>query len=144
MITSLRFFILIVVLSMTRSFMICSDIIWIVGDSIIRRAECDLELPFNIHWKGRGGAGVTELYDLQVELSNSSPPHILLIVHLGTNDLVKVDEFALRQRIAVMLRDCLEWCQSATVVWSDILPRVFYFGALSQPVLERKRRTVNR
>ena len=30
------------------------------------------------------------------------------------------------------------------LIWSDILPRVFYFGARSQLSLERKRRAVNR
>lgn len=121
-----------------------SDIVWIVGDSIIRRVECGFPLPLKVHWKGKGGAGVADLYDLREQLLRLSPPPVFLLVHLGTNDLVRIDEFALRQRVAVMLRDCLDWCPHLTLIWSDILPRVFYFGAHSQPALERKRRIINR
>ena len=77
---------------------------WIVGDSIIRRAECGFPLPLKVHWKGKGGAGVADLYDLREQLLRLSPPPVFLLVHLGTNDLVRIDEFALRQRVAVMLR----------------------------------------
>ena len=118
------------------------DTVWIVGDSIIRRAECEFPLPVNILWKGKGGAGVADAYDLRDELSAFGPPPNLLIVHLGTNDLVRIDEYA--QRIAVMLRDCLRWGPNMTIVWSAILPRVHYFGAHSQTALKRKRRTINR
>ena len=87
---------------------------------------------------------MTDLTDMIAELGKVLPPPAMLVIHLGSNDLVRIDEFALRQRVSVMLRDCAAWCPSMTIVWSDILPRVFYFGALSQSALERKRRTINR
>jgi len=121
-----------------------SGLVWIIGDSIIRRAERRLGLPIKIEWKGKGGAGVCAFHDLLAGLSKGGPPPQLLIIHLGTNDLVTKDEYALRQIIAVMLRDCAMMYPNTWLVWSDILPRVFYIGARSQPAIERKRRTVNR
>ena len=32
----------------------------------------------------------------------------------------------------------------ARVIWADILPRVFYFGARSQKSMERQRKAINR
>ena len=88
---------------------------WIIGDSIIRRAEMHLDIPVRVFWRGKGGAGVTDLYDLQAELGKILPPPAMLIIHLGTNDLVTLDEYALRQRITVMLRDCAVWCPTMTI-----------------------------
>ena len=102
------------------------------------------KVVLNIFWHGKGRAGVADLYDMRAELGRVLPPPVMLIIHLGSNDLVRLDEYALRQRVSVMLRDCAAWCPTMTIVWSDVLPRVFYFGAFSQPALERNRCTINR
>ena len=120
------------------------DHIWIVGDSIFRRAEGRLDITVNIFWHRKGGAGVADLYDMRAELGKVLPLPAMLIIHFGSNDLVRLDEYALRQRVSVMLQDCATWCPTMTIVWSDFLPRVFYFGAFLQPAVERKRRTINR
>ena len=73
--------------------LITSDTIWIVWDSIIRRAESRFDLPVNVHWNGKGGACLPDVYDLRDELGRRFPPPACLFVHLGTNDLVKVDDF---------------------------------------------------
>ena len=118
--------------------------VWIVGDSIVRRARTQFHLPVNVLWNGKGGAGVCDISNLLTQLDAKGPPPTMLILHAGTNDLVAVDEFALRRRVSVLLSDCATRYPNAIVVWSDILPRVFYIGARSQPALERKRRTINR
>ena len=110
----------------------------------MRRAEGPFGIPARVYWKGKGGAGMANYDDLLNDLRKRAPPPDLLIFHLGTNDLVTIDEFALRQQIAVMLRDCAWAYPTSTIVWSDMLPRVFYMGARSQSALERKRRTINR
>ncbi len=75
-------------------------------------------------------------------LKTKRPPAIVLI-HVGTNDLIKIDEYGLRQQVSVLLRD-LEWqFPESVLIWSDILPRVHYKGARSQSAVERKRRTIN-
>ena len=110
----------------------------------MRRAEGPFGIPARVYWKGKGGAGMANYDYLLNDLRKRAPPPDLLIFHLGTNDLVTIDEFALRQQIAVMLRDCAWAYPTSTIVWSDMLPRVFYMGARSQSALERKRRTINR
>ncbi len=79
--------------------------VWIIGDSLVRRAECPLGLSVRVLWKGRGGAHISHFRDLMSDLTRKSPPPALLIVHLGTNDIVAVDEFALRMQISVLLHD---------------------------------------
>ena len=81
---------------------------------------------------------------MRAELGKVLPPPAMVIVHLGSNDLVRQDEYALQQRASVMLRDCAARCPTMVNVWPDMLPQVFYFGAFSQPALECKRHTINR
>ena len=88
-------------------------------------------------WKGKSGAGMFELESLLQSCGGATPA--IIIFHIGTNDLIKVDEFCMRQRILVSLQDCIRQFPSTKIVWSDILPRVFYFGAKSQPAVEKKR-----
>ena len=95
-------------------------------------------------WKGKGGAGINDIFYLLEDLGRSHPPPALLILHFGTNDLVRVDEYGLRMKVAAMLQDCASMLPLTTIFWSDILPRVVYQGARSQPALERKRRTINK
>ncbi len=94
-------------------------------------------------WKGKSGAGMRDLYSL-VRSVNHGPSPIVIIVHIGTNDLVTVDEFCMRQRITEALQTYTAQFPNTKVVWSDILPRVFYFGAKSQAAVEKKRKAVNR
>ncbi len=85
------------------------------------------------------------MYDLGALLQScSGATPAVIIFHIGTNDLIEVDEFCLRQRISVALQAYISQFPSSKIVWSDILPRVFYFGAKSQPAVERKRRAINR
>ena len=72
--------------------------VWIVGDSIVRRARRQLDVPVRIYWKGKGGAGVCDLPDLLHSMRAPQPD--IIIVHIGTNDLGRTDMFSIRQRIA--------------------------------------------
>ena len=110
----------------------------------MRRAERSFGLPLEVFWKGKGGAGIGDCRDLLIDLGKRAPSPAFIIIHLDTNDLVDIDEFALRQQVAVMLCDCCWAYPGSTIVWSDALPRVFYVGARFQPAMERKRRTINR
>ena len=72
------------------------------------------------------------------------PPPAIIFIHLGTNDLGVIDQFCIRQEIASSLQLCKDHYPSSIIVWSDILPRLFYFGARSQKAMERQRRYLNR
>ena len=72
-----------------------------------------------------------DLHAFLVSLRNTQPrPPALLIIHLGTNDLVTRDEYGLGQKIAVLLRDYVAWFPTTWIVWSDILPQFFLFRGL--------------
>ncbi len=117
--------------------------VWIIGDSIIRWAAGSFDLPCQVIWKGKSGARMSDLDTLLQSINYGSSPAVI-IFHIGTNDLVNVDEFCMRQRITVFMQKCISQFPYTRVVWSDILPRIFYFGAKSQPAVEKKRKAVNR
>ena len=113
-----------------------------MGDSIVRWATKPLGTSTVVRWLGKSGA---RLRDLPLLLNQmDGPPPAMIIIHLGTNDLVSSDQFCIRQLIASTLQFCKGRYPAASIVWSDILPRVFYFGARSQVAMERQRRALNR
>ena len=73
-----------------------------------------------------------------------SPDPTVLLIHIGTNDLIATDEFCMQQLILLLLNSCTVRFPKMVLIWSAILPRVFYFGARSQASLERKRKSLNR
>ena len=115
-----------------------------MGDSIIRRAQSNIQCTPRVRWNGRGGARLCDLTELLAGLAGSGPPPGLIIVHLGTNDLVAVDLYGIRQSVRIFMEECCAHFPGARLIWSDILPRACYFGALSQSKLEMKRRSVNK
>ena len=115
----------------------------IIGDSIVRWAGGGhLHVPMAVEWLGRSGAHICDIPSMLA--ARRGPEPIMLLLHIGTNDLVDVDEFCLRQRILTLIQSCTALYPNAILIWSCILPRVFYFGARSQAALEKKRRAVNR
>jgi lysophospholipase L1-like esterase len=108
----------------------------------VRWAKSDLDFPLHVSWLGKSGAHLCDLDALLEGISGPTPS--IIIVHIGTNDLVDVDEFSIRQRIVLSMKKCVKFFPHTTIIWSDILPRLFYFGARSQLSLERKRRALNR
>ncbi len=52
--------------------------------------------------------------------------------------------FQIRQRIAYFLQYCKQIYPNTILVWSAILPRLFYFGARQQGAVEHIRRSINR
>ena len=110
--------------------MSCTGDVWIVGDSIICRARRSLQCTLRVHWNGRGGACLGDLTELLADLAGSGPSPGL-IVHLGTNELVAVDSYSIRQSVRIFMDECCANFPGARLVWSDILLRACYFGALS-------------
>ena len=126
------------------SFWICTGGVWIVGDSLIRWAQRSLPVGVPVLWRGRGGARLSDLWALLSSMPKNSPPPAVLIIHLGTNYLIAMDVYSVRQSIAIFM----EWVRAqfphTLVFWSEILPRVFYFGAHSQKSMEQQRKKINR
>ena len=123
--------------------MILGDV-WIVGDSIISHSSPQLVDWPQVRWNGLGGAQYSDVPKLLSQLAVRWPSPSLLIVHIGTNDLVGTDFFCMRQRIELFMRECNQFFPEARLVWSDILPRACYFGAINPARMEMKRRAINR
>ena len=116
----------------------------VMGDSLVRWATGDLKFDDNIEvqWEGKSGAGLGDILMMLSGRKMADPS--VLILHIGTNDLVHIDEFSMRQRILLLLNTCTRRFPQTCLVWSEILPRLFYFGANAQNALGRKRKALNR
>ena len=118
--------------------------VWIIGDSIVRRAATMLGSGPPVHWNGRGEARYRDINQLLAELEAQCPRPAMLIVNVGTNDLGDTDFFCMRQRIALFMKERCDKYPWTKLVWSDILPCACYFGTINPSKLEMKRRAVNR
>ena len=79
--------------------------IWIIGDSIVRGAKQPLGLARAVLWNGRSGAMISDIRSLMAGVTG--PPPAVIVFHIGTNDLLSVDAFCIRQRILVLFKDTM-------------------------------------
>ena len=87
-----------------------------MGDSIVGWATKPLGTSMVVRWLGKSGA---RLRDLPLLLNQmDGPPPAMIIIHLGTNDLVSSDQFCIRQLIASTLQFCKGRYPAASIVWS--------------------------
>ncbi|XP_063967040.1 uncharacterized protein LOC135156950 [Lytechinus pictus] len=131
--------------------------IWIVGDSLVRRAKERAsqrnyqqfgERGIVVRWHGQGG---TTLQDLPRMVSNrlrcgTSPA--LAIVHLGSNDIGQYDVCRCRMAIDTAIQDLRTRMPHTHITWSGMLPRLFYYGrkqgSNSQEALDGVRKSLNK
>lgn len=109
--------------------------IWILGDSHIEwvahhavtRQEDQLGLnPLNYHitWKGVRGAKLGSAVQLLNDLiSEKSEMPNILIVHLGSNDLVDNTTLGLHLHVKSLITHIQENLPQTQIIWSCILPR---------------------
>lgn len=85
------------------------DSIWIVGSSLIKRAEqyasissefgTDLLLPgVSVLWKGVSGLSFDSVTDIICDLRSKYPHPRFLVIHTGGNDIGKDDNPLFRQQ----------------------------------------------
>ena len=68
----------------------------------------------------------------------------VVIIHMGTNDLIDLDIVQFKWLIEAVLLRCRQMLPDTIFIWSDILPRAFYQGARSQKGIDQKRKHVNK
>ena len=134
----------------------CIQRVWIMGDSIIRRAKNRADITgtaelgttsTEILWLGQGGALLRDFpHRLQSLLQTYAPPS-RLIIHLGSNDIGRFEARLGREAVKscfAALRLALPCCH---IAWSSILPRMVYRGWLkadsSQKALDGVRKSLN-
>lgn len=120
---------------------------WVIGDSIVRWAgegNPQLQGTSETVWLGLGGARLLGFQNrLNRRLAGRSAPHVL-IIHLGTNDVFQLSQYALCRAVEATLQFSRQRLPQCRVIWSCILPRLFWYGEVRQGVGERVRRVANR
>ena len=135
------------------------DTVWIVGDSIIRWAathiletgppeDPDFKLGLkvvDVCWKGRGGRRLTHFAeDFKYMCQGSRKLPSVILLHLGTNDIMNSPI----QSLQWSFQQCIHLINSLiirpTIIFSEILPRLYYKGARDEKRVERLRKTINR
>jgi hypothetical protein len=131
--------------------------VWIVGDSHIHwaarhaleREGVQLGLEgsnMELTWKGRRGARLRNVEPLLEDFlgaTESGLPNVV-IFHLGCNDLVGCRTLDFHIMVRSLIQFCSAALPGATLIWSSILPRPFYFKAAEQKGMNQKLREVNR
>ena len=74
--------------------------------------------------------------------ANAAPNY--LVVHLRSNDLGIVPGLKLFNRIKCSLLRCKLLLPDTTIIWSDILPRLYWHSAKSASKVDAMRKDVNR
>lgn len=124
----------------------------IVGSSIVHwaerrarseRASWSRLTATTTHWDGRRGMRWYQLSAVCSQLAKASSHPQWLIIHLGGNDLASIP---LLELILTMQKDINRFSElfpETCVVWSDILPRATYRGAVSNAKVEKARKSLN-
>ena len=125
---------------------------WIVGSSIVHWAETAARsksslwpelLTTGVRWLGERGMGWARLRPKLRHLVGREVTPAAIIVHLGSNDLGSMSLKALIGWAKTEIDWLMATFPSAVIIWSDILARQRYRGAVSQKGMEACRKTYN-
>ena len=114
-----------------------------VSSTVGKDLHLSNELGYHIMWDGRSGMTWDQLEGrLQCKLCCNPPPKFLMI-HLGSNDLVPLKGKELIESVKLTILRFNALMPNTTIIWSELLPRLFWFGANKPKKIEKKRKQVN-
>lgn len=124
--------------------------VWIVGDSIVRRAayasaagDVSPDGSIEVQWHGWGGLTLQDLpYRVSHLLRQASPPH-WLIVHCGTNNLGRCSKGQTSRQLCKAISALHQLTPHTQVVWSAVLPRIIAPAGFSARTFDKLRRRLN-
>ncbi|CAG2214541.1 unnamed protein product [Mytilus edulis] len=132
-----------------------SKAIWFVGSSIVYWAQTNAKTRYGgpniglqsrgvyIRWFGKRGMLWNDFNAKVSHAVDKFSPPAMIIIQLGSNDLVKVKSLELIQNIE---RDILRLhllLPNTRIVWSEMLMRRYWHGATDGKAIERSRKRVN-
>ena len=82
-------------------------------------------------WFGVRGMSWEQFDSLFENKLKSSPPPNYLLVHLGSNDLGLIPGIELFHPIKCSFLRCKVLAPNMTIIWSDMLPRLYWHNAKS-------------
>ncbi|KAJ8320209.1 hypothetical protein KUTeg_001796 [Tegillarca granosa] len=98
----------------------------------------------HINWMGkRGMKWHNVLTTVSKNIRNFPVPRIW-ILHVGGNDLIDYTTSMLCAKIEYDISILAQWLPNTIIIWSDILPRLYWRGSLNIKAIEKKRKRVNR
>jgi lysophospholipase L1-like esterase len=124
----------------------------IVGSSIVYwaerrarsvRAKWSLLTATTTHWDGRRGMVWSQLNAACERMATANKHPRWLIIHLGGNDLASTPLKTLIQKIQKDVMSYSKFFPQTCIIWSDILPRATYRGAISNAKVEKSRKSLN-
>lgn len=95
-------------------------------------------------WTGIRGGQVPRIRNTLVDMLHRLPGPDLLILHIGSNDILNVTACQLRHDIINLLQMLREMLPGTVIIFSEILPRLWYFGARDQNAVDKARKNIAR
>ena len=103
---------------------------WVIGDSHVYwagRSDAQLQGGGQVTWFGeRGGHLCDAVGIVKAKLARFPYPQTI-VIHIGTNDIFTYNTFVIRQRIVATLMGIRQLLPATRIVWSDVLPRLYYY-----------------
>ncbi|KAM4051241.1 uncharacterized protein ACNLHF_022280 [Anomaloglossus baeobatrachus] len=131
----------------------CRPSVWVVGHSYIDlAAKRAMNRPggknlgfknVEVNWRGIRGLRWQQVFPEMVDISRTAMGPLVLVIHAGGNDLVKRSTVEL---LTVMKTDMERFTYlfpDTVLVWSEIVPRAVWHGAINAKAIERSRRKIN-
>lgn len=128
--------------------MIGSSIVyWAARSAFKRPGGKHLNLQLNnlsIEWFGTRGMKWQDFDPLFESKLKTNPPPDYLIVHLGSNDLGLATSLELFHSIKCSFLRCKLLAPNLSIIWSDMLPRLYWHNASDASKVEAARKNINR
>jgi len=96
-----------------------------------------------IKWYGRGGMRWSQLDGFLTTKLQHQPPPDVIVLQLGSNDLVSVKNKVLIDDITCSVLRLRALLPSVRIIWSNILPRLYWHGANHPKQVDKARKRVN-
>jgi lysophospholipase L1-like esterase len=128
-------------------------VIWLIGSSIIRHgflAACKREdgpmlglKNAEFWWQGYIGLGLKDIRMKLATLGKTRDPPNYILLHCGGNDIGKLKLFSIRQEITFVLRYIQTNYPHTKIIWSGILPRLYWKYSSNFVAMEKARKRLN-
>ncbi len=120
---------------------------WVMGDSIVANAgKNGDQLTGGGHtiWSGLSGARCAGLNGRLLRLMNKSHAPTTLILHLGTNDILKSSTWEISKRVKENIKGIRQLLSHTRIIWSDIMIRLAYADEIKKGAGLAATRNVNK
>ncbi|XP_041362244.1 uncharacterized protein LOC121378230 isoform X2 [Gigantopelta aegis] len=129
--------------------------VWIIGSSIVHWAGIQAQTRpgggnlglqqagICVKWYGNRGMRWSQLDQFILgKLQHQTPPNSM-ILQLGSNDMVTVKNRVLIQEITCSVLRLRSLLPSVRIIWSNMLPRLYWHGAEHPKQVDKARKRVN-